>query len=640
MKILSILYLEDNKLDLELVKSKLEDAGIDFKMTHVETQADFEAALTSEQFEIILSDYALPSFDGPSALALARKICPGVPVIMVSGTIGEEIAVDTLKRGATDYVIKQRMARLIPSIKRALKENEESKRRKHAEKALQQEQEKAQKYLDIAEVMIVAFNKKGDITLVNQKGASILGYHTDELIGKNWFDNFLPKREGESGKKSYFESIKGKNKILDHFEETIVTSSGEERIIDWHSTPLLDEEKQTIGILGSGEDITERKRIEKSMILMSDTQSQITNQDNLTDIYQLIGKKIRELIGEGYVITSLYDEQIEAMRVVGINGFGDLYENLTRKLKINPFKTVYYLKDMSANHLRAYRSGELEKFEGDLYNLLTGKVPKQICNIAEKEFNFTGIYVIGFIWHDLDFGGVTIFPKRDITQYKPMIETIMNQASTTIKRIKSEEDLRISEQKLRISLDGTIHTIAATVEARDPYTAGHQTRVADLAAVIASEMHLSNEKIEGIKMAGIIHDLGKINTPAEILSKPGKLSELEFQIIQTHPQVGFDLLKEIEFPWPIAGMVLQHHEKMDGSGYPRGLKGDEIMLEARILTVSDIVEAMSSHRPYRPAHGIDKALKQIKKDKGTLLDPKVVDACLKVFEHGYKLPEG
>ena len=335
----------------------------------------------------------------------------------------------------------------------------------------------------------------------------------------------------------------------------------------------------------------------------------------------------------------MYDEQMEAMKVVGVNGFGDRYENLVRKLKFDPFKSAYKLTDMPANHLRSFKSGKLEKYEGDLYDLLARKVPKQICNIANKEFNIIDIYVIGFSWDDIDSGGVTIFPKHDIAPFKDMIETIINQAAIAIMRIRSEEDLRKSKQKLRSTLDGTIHTIAATVEARDPYTAGHQTRVADLAAAIATEMHLSREQVEGIRMGGIIHDLGKINVPAEILSKPGKLSELEFNLIKTHPQVGFDLLKEIEFPWPIAQMVLQHHEKMDGSGYPQGLKGDEILLEARILAVSDIVEAMASHRPYRPAHGIEKALKQIKQDKGTLLDPKVVDTCLKVFKEGYKLLE-
>ncbi|MCJ7626397.1 MAG: HD-GYP domain-containing protein, partial [Anaerolineaceae bacterium] len=194
-------------------------------------------------------------------------------------------------------------------------------------------------------------------------------------------------------------------------------------------------------------------------------------------------------------------------------------------------------------------------------------------------------------------------------------------------------------QELKKTVEGTIHTIAATVEIRDPYTAGHQKRVAELAAAIASEMNLSEHQVEGIRMAGFIHDLGKIQVPAEILSKPGQLSELEFSLIKSHPQVGYDLLKDIEFPWPIADIILQHHEKMNGSGYPQGLKGDEIKLEARILAVADIIEAMSSHRPYRPALGIEKALEQIRKDRGALLNPDVVDACLRIFKEGYKFIE-
>ncbi|MCJ7806432.1 MAG: HD domain-containing protein [Clostridia bacterium] len=174
---------------------------------------------------------------------------------------------------------------------------------------------------------------------------------------------------------------------------------------------------------------------------------------------------------------------------------------------------------------------------------------------------------------------------------------------------------------------------------RDPYTADYQKRVSGLTTAIASEMHLSEQQVEGIRMAGIVHDLGKIQIPAEILSKSGQLNELEFDLIKTHPQVGFDLLKEIEFPWPIADIILQHHEKMIGSGYPQGLKGDEIMIEARILSVADIVEAMSSHCPYRPALGIEKALEQIRLDRETLFDPDVVDTCLGLFKRGYMLPK-
>ncbi|HID87880.1 MAG TPA: HD-GYP domain-containing protein [Anaerolineae bacterium] len=153
---------------------------------------------------------------------------------------------------------------------------------------------------------------------------------------------------------------------------------------------------------------------------------------------------------------------------------------------------------------------------------------------------------------------------------------------------------------------------------------------------IAREMGLPEEQFEGIRIAGLIHDIGKINVPAEILSKPGPLSELEFGLIQAHPQVGHDILKTIEFPWPVAQIVLQHHERMDGSGYPQGLSDDNILLEARILGVADVVEAMASHRPYRPPRGLDKALEEISRNRGILYDPEVVDACLKLFtEKGF-----
>ena len=185
--------------------------------------------------------------------------------------------------------------------------------------------------------------------------------------------------------------------------------------------------------------------------------------------------------------------------------------------------------------------------------------------------------------------------------------------------------------QLKQALDGIVHAIAATVEIRDPYTAGHQLRVARLAHAIAKEMELSEFKAEGIRIAGTVHDLGKISVPAEILSRPGRLTEAEFSIIKTHSQTGYNILKDIEFPWPIAQIVLQHHERMDGSGYPQGLSGEGILLEARILAVADVVEAMASHRPYRPSLGLDRALEEIRGNKGTLYDPEVVDVCLKLF---------
>lgn len=194
------------------------------------------------------------------------------------------------------------------------------------------------------------------------------------------------------------------------------------------------------------------------------------------------------------------------------------------------------------------------------------------------------------------------------------------------------ENLQNTLGKLQRTLDGVIHAMALTIEKRDPYTAGHQERVAHLACAMARTMELPGEQVKGLEMGAHIHDIGKIRVPSEILSKPGQLSDIEFALIKTHPKVGYDILRPIEFPWPVADMVYQHHEKMDGSGYPRGLSGKDILLEAKILAVADVVEAMAFHRPYRAALGIDKALTEIVRGKGRLFEPEVVKACLAVFK--------
>lgn len=196
----------------------------------------------------------------------------------------------------------------------------------------------------------------------------------------------------------------------------------------------------------------------------------------------------------------------------------------------------------------------------------------------------------------------------------------------------AEGEAKKSLSKLRKAFGAIIQVLEKTVEIRDPYTAGHQRRVADLARLIAMEMGLSNDRIDGIKITGIIHDIGKIHIPAEILSKPRALTSIEFSLIKTHPQVGADILKAIDFPWPVDQIILQHHERVDGSGYPYGLSKRDILLDARILGVADVVEAMASHRPYRPALGIDKALKEISDNRGVLYDRDVVDVCLMLFK--------
>jgi len=221
----------------------------------------------------------------------------------------------------------------------------------------------------------------------------------------------------------------------------------------------------------------------------------------------------------------------------------------------------------------------------------------------------------------------------------PNFDSKMN-TTGLIGTIKDITELEKNVEMLRSALESTITAMAVIVESKDPYTAGHQKRVTDVAVAIAEEMNLPEDKISGIRMAAMIHDIGKINIPAEILSKPGQLTDIEFNMIRTHPEVGYNILKNIEFMYPVAQIVYQHHEKIDGSGYPRGLSGNDILIESKVIAVADVIEAMATDRPYRPSLGITAALEDIQRGKGTLYDPEVVDACLKIFEEkGFHLEQ-
>ncbi len=265
-------------------------------------------------------------------------------------------------------------------------------------------------------------------------------------------------------------------------------------------------------------------------------------------------------------------------------------------------------------------------------------LPKRRYSMLIEALDFSAP-IQGLAMFELDSSNMIVF-----TELRKIICSSL-QAASLFKQIQDQanhlqiqkESLSHNLNDLRKMMSGFIEAIVQTVETRDPYTAGHQHRVADLARSIATEMKLPRDKIEGIRTAGIVHDLGKLSIPAEILNKPGRLKEPEFNLIKSHPEVAYEILKNIDFPWPIAQIVLQHHERLDGSGYPSGLKEADIMLEAKILSVADVVEAMSSNRPYRPSLGIDQALEEIINKRGLLYDSIVVDTCLRLFrEKGFK----
>jgi PAS domain S-box-containing protein len=249
--------------------------------------------------------------------------------------------------------------------------------------------------------------------------------------------------------------------------------------------------------------------------------------------------------------------------------------------------------------------------------IITGK--PHFETIARKGINgniFGWFEVYSFPWRNNDSGKVqgVINYIRDITY-----------------RLQVEEEIEDSLKKVQKTLNGTVIALSSIIETRDPYTAGHQRRVVQIACAIAQEMGYAQHMIDGLRVMGFLHDIGKMAVPAEILCKPSKLSEFEFNLIRAHPQIAYDILKEIEFPWPVATAVFQHHERLNGSGYPMGLSGRDIIMEARILAVADVTEAIASHRPYRPALGLEKALEEISQNDGILYDQNVVNACLTLF---------
>ncbi|MGB4501491.1 MAG: HD domain-containing phosphohydrolase [Dethiobacteria bacterium] len=451
-----VLIIEDSEDDTLLILRELRRGGYKPVYERVETESAMRAALASEEWELILSDYNMPYFSTSEALSILKESGIDLPFIIVSGAIGEENAVQLMKEGAHDYVMKDHLERLVPVIKRELHEVEERKSRREAE--------------DLYRKSNFIVNASSDMMA---------------LINKNYLF--------ETVNKSFCKACKKKSPK------------------------------------------------------------------------EIVGSSVSDLWGR-----EIFQKKIK--------------DDLDRCLNGEEITTEIWLD-----------------------------IP------GESRQCFEANYI----------------PYRDSSG--AITHVIMVAHNITNRKI-AEQELNKSYQKLQKTLEETVHALSALVEMRDPYTAGHQKRVAMIARAIAREISLPEDCIQGIWVASLIHDIGKIRVPSDILSKPGRITKAEFELIKEHPQTGYEVLSKIDFPWPVAEIVLQHHERMDGSGYPQGLKGDGILLASRIVGVADVVEAMTYHRPYREALGLDAALKEIKKNKGILYDPEVVDACIMIFlEKRFKL---
>ena len=458
--------------------------------------------------------------------------------------------------------------------------------RKQVEENLSQSEEKYRTILENIEEGYYEVDLTGNFIFFNDAVCLILGYSREELLGMN-NRQFTDKEHSDKLFKA-FNKVFSTGEPSKGFDWQIIRKDGTRRYIEASVSLKKDSSNKPIGFRGIIHDITERKQIEEK--LLDEEQRFRAFAEQSSDIILLVDKK--------GIITYVNP----AVRVLGIND--------EKRIGTDVFERVH---------------PEDLKLVSDSFNELfsDAKAPIKKAEVRVRHLNgdwFT-FEVIGSNLVRNNVVEAAIVNLRDITERKT-----------------AEDKLQKTLENLRKSYGITIKVLIAAVEMRDPYTAGHQSRSADIARVIAREMGLPNEKIDGIRMAGSIHDIGKLSVPSEILSRPTKLTNIEFSMIKEHAQSGYEMLKNVESPWPLAEIVYQHHERMDGSGYPRNLKGDEIILEARIMAVSDVVEAMSSHRPYRASLGIEAALEEIEKNKGILYDKDVVVACLRLFrEKGYTL---
>jgi PAS domain S-box-containing protein len=444
--------------------------------------------------------------------------------------------------------------------------------RKNMEDALQESEEKYRGILENMDDAYYEVDLKGNLTFFNQALVNRTGYKREELMGMNYRHYISPNCWRQV--QEIFAQVYQTGRAVTLFDYEIHLKDGRKRFQESWVNLILDKNNNPLGFRGMARDVTDRKIAEKELRQAEERYRSIF-ENAQEGMYRAGANEKFIMVNQAMARIFGYDSAAEFVEQVNTSAHQLYRDREDRKKIFHWLETQGLVQDFEARFFR--RDGSVGWISVNIQQTQEGNTP----------------FYDGFV--------------RDVTDRKESVE------------------------HLREAFAGTVSAIALLVEAKDPYTAGHQRRVADIACAIALEMGLSQERIEGILMAGTMHDIGKVSIPAEILSSPRRLTALEFSLIKTHAQSGYDILKDIKFSWPIARMVQEHHERMDGSGYPQGLKGIDILLESRILAVADVVEAMATHRPYRAALGVDLALREITENRGVLFDTEAVDACLRLF---------
>ena len=524
-------------------------------------------------------------------------------------------------------------------------------------------------------------NENAVFTYASPKIHDLLGYLPEEVIGKTPFD--LMTVEEAKRAASLFGTIVAARAPIINLENINLHKSGHRVVLETNGVPVIDREGNFCGYRGIDRDITTRKQTEAKILaaqaelqelLAAANQSRRTMLSVIEDqkraeaamahanralaALSAVNRTLVRAASEEQLLQSICQAIVE-QRGYRLAWVGYVQHDASQSIQFmaRAGHDEGYLDALQITWAetergmgpsgRAVRSGTTQLCQDMAHDLQfspwrdAALKRGYAASIALPLMDENDNKVFGIL--NVYAEEVNAFSPSEVNLLEEMagdlafgVHTLHTRHERDLSLVKNQEQL----VQLQDNLEDTVRAIATIVEMRDPYTAGHQLRVADLAAAIAKQMGLPEEQIHAIHLAGVVHDLGKIQIPAEILSKPGKINDIEYSLIKMHPQASYDILKGIDFPWPIAQMVLQHHERINGSGYPQGLKDDAILLEARILSVADVVEAISAHRPYRPGLGIEAALAEISKQRGTHFDPLVVDACVALIrEHSYVFPK-
>ncbi|MGB9720924.1 MAG: HD domain-containing phosphohydrolase [bacterium] len=597
---MKILAVDDKKEERYLLETILKDNG--YEVICAENGKVALDILKNEKIDMIISDILMPVMDGYTLLSRCKENerLKNIPFIFYTATYTSDTDEELAKKLGADLYIRKpiEVDEFIKKIKQAIIDFSERKivPRGEVKEGIEELQtlynqvlvnKLEKKYIELQQIkwrydllcehiedFIFWLDENGYFTQVNCQ-VKMFGYTPDDVVGRHFTEFLTPKSQKIA--LEHFEKAKIREFQSDEYVVEIIQKDGSIALLHLRLYTIKENAK-FIGRFGIGRDVTKMEETERKL-------------KSSTAKYELLFQNIP--VGVFYydkdlILNDFNDRFVEMLKSTREKLLGLDLNKLKDKRVLPAIKSVFEGKD-----------GEYTGY----YEATTGSA------IIYAEMKCTPIY-------DEDnniIGGVGIV--HDITE-----------------KHNAELELMENYKKNQKFLEGVVNALASAVEKRDPYTAGHQRRVAQLSCAIAKEMGLGDDVIKCLNISGILHDIGKIYVPAEILSKPARLTQAEYDIVKEHPRIGAEILESVEFPCPVAMIVLQHHERLDGSGYPSGLKTDKILLEARILAVADVVEAMMTHRPYRPAWGVDVALNEIITNKGFLYDSEIVEVCVRLFK--------